>query len=254
MNQAGTATDLREQARAKLIVALDLANGDEAREVAKRLSGQVGMFKVGSQLFTAAGPAIVRELITSGERVFLDLKFHDIPNTVAAASVQATLLGVSIFNIHATNGAETMLRTRAAVDEVVAKEGIQKPAVIAVTALTSLDDATMGQIGVSDSVPEQVIRLAQLTNSAGLDGVVASPREIAMVRAAVTNEGFLIVTPGVRPAGAAQDDQKRVMSARDAIAAGADYLVIGRPVLAAQDPIAAIEAIVSEMADGLALK
>ena len=236
-----------ETARKRLIVALDVSKGKDVHRLVARLQGAVGMFKVGSQLFTASGPVVIRELVRRGERVFLDLKFHDIPNTVAAAGVEAMRLGATIFNVHAAGGREMMVRTSEAVRETAAKEGVEKPAIIAVTVLTSSDAATLAETGNSASPEAQVKRLAQLTESAGLDGVVASPNEVALVRS-VTAADFLVVTPGVRPEGSASDDQKRISTPGGAIASGANYLVVGRPITAAADPRAAADAIVAEIA------
>jgi orotidine-5'-phosphate decarboxylase len=231
----------------KLIVALDVEAADEARRLVASLRGIAGMFKIGSQLFTAAGPGFVKEIVNSGERVFLDLKFHDIPNTVAASGVEATRLGVSMFNVHASGGAEMMRRTADAVAGWAAAEGRTRPAVLGVTVLTSSDEATLREIGVQEKTDAMVARLAQLTANSGLDGVVASAREVSLVRTAVSKPGFIIVTPGVRPAGSDKDDQARVMSPHEAIAAGADYLVVGRPIIAAADPARAAQLILDEM-------
>jgi orotidine-5'-phosphate decarboxylase len=233
--------------RNKLIVALDVESAGEARRLVHTLRGVVGMFKIGSQLFTAAGPDLVHEIVKSGEDVFLDLKFHDIPNTVAAAAVEATRLGVSIFNVHAAGGSEMMRRTVDAVAEAADREKLGRPSVIAVTILTSANSQTLGEIGLTGQVNEAVRRLALLTEASGLDGVVASPLEIETVRSAVNNKEFIIVTPGVRPAGVAQGDQKRVTTPREAILAGADYLVVGRPILQAPDPARAAQDIIEEM-------
>jgi orotidine-5'-phosphate decarboxylase len=231
----------------KLIVALDVDTADKARELVSALRGVVGMFKIGSQLFTAAGPDLVREIVNSGERVFLDLKFHDIPNTVAAAGVEATRLGVSIFNVHAAGGSEMMRRTVEAVAECVADEGLTKPQIIAVTVLTSSNETTLVEVGYSSTPAEAVVRLAALADAAGMDGVVASPQEVRLVRQAVRTPNFIIVTPGVRPAGSAPGDQSRFTTPREAIEAGADYIVVGRPILAAADPVQAARQIIQEM-------
>jgi orotidine-5'-phosphate decarboxylase len=231
----------------KLIVALDVYNAQKARDLVAALRGTVGMFKIGMQLFTAAGPDVVREIVSAGERVFLDLKYHDIPNTVAAAGVEATRLGVSIFNIHALGGAEMMERTRDAVAECAESEGLTRPLIIAVTVLTSAEAATLADIGFAVEPSDLVPRLARLAEANGLDGVVASAREVSVVRAAVTNPEFVIVTPGVRPAGSDSFDQKRVMTPREAVAAGADFIVVGRPILDAPDPAQAARQIVAEM-------
>src|ERR1041384_3038188 len=231
----------------KLIIALDVESASEAREWFNRLRGRVGMFKVGSQLFTAAGPAIVREIVAAGGRVFLVLKFHDIPNTVAAACREAVRLGVTLCNVHAAGGSEMLRRAAEAGAETATREGLPRPKLLAVTVLTSTDAEMLAEIGVSESLEAQVTRLARLANNCGLDGVVASPHEIAPVRAAVERRDFLIVTPGVRPRGVGHDDQKRVLTPAEAVRAGADYLVIGRAILNASDPLRAIEAITEEM-------
>lgn len=231
----------------KLIVALDVETAPEALRLVSTLRGIAGMFKIGMQLFTAAGPALVREIISSGERVFLDLKYHDIPNTVALAGVEATRLGVSIFNIHALGGSEMMQRTAAAVTACAEVEHLIRPSIVAVTVLTSANEATLTEIGSISGPADLVRQLALLAEASGMDGVVASPREVGLVRAAVTKPGFLVITPGVRPAGAALTDQKRVATPREAMLAGADYLVVGRPILDAPDPARAAQHIIEEM-------
>ena len=236
----------------KLIIALDVDTARGAFELFDALRDVVGMFKIGSQLFTAAGPDIVRQIVAKGGRVFLDLKFHDIPNTVAAAGVEATRLGVSIFNVHASGGAEMMTRAAEAVSETATREGVPKPKVIAVTLLTSLDVVALRQIGINGDAETSVANLARAAATCGLDGVVASAHEIQIIRAAVPNPEFIIVTAGIRPGSVATDDQHRVMSAAEAIRAGADYLVVGRPILNADDPLAAANSIVAEIAGGFA--
>jgi orotidine-5'-phosphate decarboxylase len=231
----------------RLIVALDVETAGEARELFQALKDVAGMFKIGSQLFTASGPGIVREIVAAGGRIFLDLKFHDIPNTVAAAGVEATRLGVSIFNVHALGGGEMMRRTAEAVAQTAEREGIERPAVIAVTVLTSADHATLADVGLERSAEEQASRLARLAAQCGLDGVVASPHEVSLIRDAVKSPTFLIVTPGVRPSDSAPDDQKRVMTPAEAVRAGADYLVVGRPIIKAPDPVRAARQIIEEM-------
>lgn len=232
----------------KLIVALDVDTAEKARRLVEQLRDVVGMFKVGSQLFTAAGPELVREIVSGGGKVFLDLKFHDIPNTVAAAGVEATRLGVSIFNVHGLGGSEMMRRTAEAVAEAAQLEGLGRPALIAVTLLTSANEATLSELGVNSEPAKLVVHLAQLAHASGLDGVVASPHETAMVRSAIAKPDFLIVTPGVRPLRAATDDQKRVTTPRDAILRGSDYIVVGRPILNAPDPVRAAVQITEEIA------
>lgn len=234
-------------AKERLIVALDVETHGEALELFNALKDFAGMFKIGSQLFTAAGPKVVREIVAAGGRVFLDLKFHDIPNTVARAGVEAARLGVSIFNVHASGGSEMMRRTIAEVHEASQREDLTRPAIIAVTVLTSADRATLGEVGLSSTVDEQVERLARLAAESGMDGVVASPHEVRRVRDAVRRAGFLVVTPGVRPGGAEAHDQKRIMTPAEAMRAGADYLVIGRAILQALDPARAAQKIIDEM-------
>lgn len=231
----------------KLIIALDVETATEARRLCSLLGGQAGMFKVGSQLFTAAGPELVREIIRSGGRVFLDLKFHDIPNTVAAACREAVRLGVSLLNVHAAGGGEMMRRAAEATNETAARENLQRPKLIAVTVLTSANAGVLHEIGVAGELEAQVKRLAELAAANGLDGVVASPHEIGAVRSVVARDDFLLVTPGVRPADATHDDQKRVMTPGEAVRAGADYIVVGRAILNATDPQRAAQEIVEEI-------
>jgi orotidine-5'-phosphate decarboxylase len=237
-------------AKDRLIVALDAATERRALELVDSLRGMVGMFKIGSQLFTEAGPKIVKEIVSSNNRIFLDLKFHDIPNTVASAAVAATRLGVSILNVHAAGGGDMMRRTADAVSEVAANEGLTRPSVIAVTVLTSFDTSVLTEVGVNSELQTQVCRLSRLAEANGMDGVVASPHEVALVRSAARSSGFLIVTPGVRPPGTALDDQKRVMTPAQAIRSGADYVVVGRPITAAKDPVGSVITILKEMDPG----
>jgi len=229
----------------QLFVALDVDTVAEARALADRLRGVVGGFKIGSRLFTSEGPAFVEELASRGDRVFLDLKFHDIPNTVAGAVTAATRLGVWMVNVHASGGGAMMRAARSAADEEAARRSRPAPLLIAVTMLTSLDQEALSEIGFTTSVAGQVERLAALTESAGLDGVVASPQEIAIIRRRCGPD-FAIVTPGIRGAGDTKGDQSRTLSAADALAAGASYLVVGRPIIAAADPRAAAERIADE--------
>ena len=222
----------------QLLVALDVDNAVEAIEMAARLRGRVGGFKVGSQLFTAEGPALVRRLVDQGDRIFLDLKFHDIPNTVAGAVKSAARLGVWMMTVHASGGLAMLKAAKRAAVEAVSAQRKPAPMVVAVTALTSLDDVTLLEIGVNRSMERHVEELAVLAEKAGLDGVVSSPHELKMLRARVPH--LKIVTPGIRAASASGDDQSRTLSARQALAAGADYIVVGRPIIAAADPLAAL--------------
>jgi orotidine-5'-phosphate decarboxylase len=229
----------------QLLVALDVDNAIEAIEMAVRLRGRVGGFKVGSQLFTAEGPALVRRLIEQGDRIFLDLKFHDIPNTVAGAVKSAAKLGVWMMTVHASGGLDMMKAAKRAAGEAVSAQRRVAPLVVAVTALTSLNDRALVEIGVRGSLERHVEELAALAETAGLDGVVASGRELKILRPKFPN--LTIVTPGIRAASAAADDQSRTLSAREAIGAGADYIVVGRPIIAAPDPRAAADEIASSL-------
>ena len=229
----------------QLLVALDVDTAAEARALATQLRGLAGGFKIGSRLFTSHGTSVVEELVARGDRVFLDLKFHDIPHTVAGAVAAATRLGVWMVNVHAAGGSAMMRAARQAADEEAARLSAAPPLVIAVTMLTSLDQGMLADIGVAGPMTAQVERLAALARAAGLDGVVASPLELALVRACCGTE-FVIVTPGIRSAAEPRDDQNRVMTAAEALAAGASYLVVGRPIIAAADPRAAAERITGE--------
>jgi orotidine-5'-phosphate decarboxylase len=246
LTQAATVQSI--SAKERLIVALDVDTAGAARRLFESLRDSAGMFKVGSQLFTSAGPNFVSGLVESGARVFLDLKFHDIPNTVAAASREAVRLGIALFNVHAAGGCEMMRRAAEATAEEAARLGVAKPSLIAVTVLTSIEAPALNETGVEAlTVESHVKRLARLADASELDGVVASPHEIATVREAVERAGFLVVTPGVRPAAIAHDDQKRVMTPAEAIRAGADFIVVGRAILNSPDPARAAREIIEEM-------
>jgi orotidine-5'-phosphate decarboxylase len=225
-------------ARDRLVVAVDLSARDEILALVEELRGLAGVFKLGLQAFIANGPSVVREVAALGERVFLDLKIHDIPNTARHAVAEASALGAAILTVHAAGG-EAMLRACA---EAASPETL----VLAVTVLTSLDEGELGRIGMSGSPLDSAVRLATLAREAGLRGVVASPQEIAAIRAAC-GPGFVILTPGIRPVGTDAGDQRRMMTPREAIAAGADYLVVGRPITAAANRREAAQRIVDEM-------
>ncbi|GFO57140.1 orotidine 5'-phosphate decarboxylase [Geomonas sp. Red276] len=237
----------REEAIKKIIFAMDVKGFDEVEMWAERLSGHVGVFKVGKQLYTSCGPEAVRMIQKHGGEIFLDLKYHDIPNTVAMATLEAANLGVKLCDLHALGGFEMMNTTMETLDKNF--KAAERPKVLAITILTSSNEETLRGIGIELSVPEMVVKLAKLAKSAGVDGVVASPQEVGLIREACGND-FLVVTPGVRPAFASTDDQKRIMTPADAVKAGSSYLVIGRPIAAAKDPVAAAKLIVDEIVAG----
>jgi orotidine-5'-phosphate decarboxylase len=223
----------------RLIVALDVPTSDAADALVDRLAGAVGMFKVGSQLFTEAGPRFVRQLVKRGEKVFLDLKYHDIPNTVAGAVARAAELGVSLLTVHALGG-------RGMLEAAVGALPAMGTKVLGITVLTSHAEEDLGEVGLGGMLADNVRRLAHLAKDARLDGVVASPHEVGLIRAACGGD-FLVVTPGIRPAGSARGDQARAATPDAAVLAGADYIVVGRPILEASDPRAAAEAIVASL-------
>jgi len=225
----------------QIIVALDFADAVTALALVDQLSPNLCGLKVGKELFTAAGPHLVEALVEKGFKVFLDLKFHDIPNTVAKACEAASRLGVWMLNVHASGGLAMM----EAAKEGVARSG-QQPLLIAVTVLTSMDQTSLHQIGVTGNLQDQVLKLAQLTQQAGLDGVVCSAQEAPVLRQHLGAD-FCLVTPGIRPAEAKSDDQTRIVTPAKALQLGASYLVIGRPITQAQHPLAALQAIVTEI-------
>lgn len=248
-NTNNTPTTPEEAARKRLILALDVPTLEDAVRWYERMSPYFGWFKVGLELFSAHGPAVFERI--PAERTFLDVKYHDIPNTVAGASRSAAGLGVWMFNVHAAGGAEMMRAARKGADEAAAKAGGRAPLVIAVTVLSSVDEQVLrDEIGVARPIEEQVTQMALLTKEAGLDGVVASAPEVARIREACGPD-FMIMTPGIRPAGAAMGDQKRVMTPAQAIRAGSSVIGIGRAVTAAPDPEAASRAILEEVAEAL---
>jgi orotidine-5'-phosphate decarboxylase len=235
-------------ARDRLIVALDVDTLAQAERLVERLQGLVTRFKIGSQLFTAAGPAAVESVHKRGAEVFLDLKYHDIPNTVAGASREAARMGVLMFNVHASGGRDMMTAAAQGAATAAKELGVRRPLVLAVTVLTSLDRGALSrELAVAGSVEGHVLHLARMAAEAGLDGCVASPNEIGPLR---TNRGpaWVIVTPGVRPVGSALGDQSRIATPRAAVLAGAHYLVVGRPITGAPDPTAAAADVLREMA------
>ena len=225
----------------KIIVALDYAEASKALQLVQRLDPGLCRLKVGKELFTAAGPALVEQLVNQGYGVFLDLKFHDIPSTVAKACEAASRLGIWMLNVHASGGLAMMQAAR----EGVAKSG-KSPKLIAVTVLTSMDQSTLNQLGVQGSLEDQVLRLARIAQQAGLDGVVCSAQESSALRTAL-GQDFCLVTPGIRPASASADDQSRIVTPSDALRLGASYLVIGRPITQAPDPLLALQDIHREI-------
>jgi orotidine-5'-phosphate decarboxylase len=236
----------------RLIFALDAAGLDEALSWIELLSGHVGMFKVGKELFTSVGPKIVESIKQRGSRVFLDLKFHDIPNTVARAAEAAVGLNVDMFNVHAAGGSRMIRETVDAVAASAEKKGVARPVILAVTVLTSLNNGDLAEIGFQTTTNDLVLRLAKMAQKAGASGVVASPQDIVALRQDL-GEDFVIVTPGIRSSTEpVKDDQKRTLSAFEAIKAGADYIVVGRPIRQAKDPLEACRRIVREIAEGLA--
>jgi len=228
--------------RERLIVALDVASRAEAHRIVTSLGDSIQFYKVGMQLYTAEGPGMVRDLVLSGKKIFLDLKYHDIPNTVGAAVREAAQLGVSMLTVHASGG---MKMLRAAVD--AARPTNSELAVLAVTVLTSMEENDLHETGVQDSIADQAVRLGRLALSAGCAGVVSSAREVKALRASLGG-GFLAVTPGVRPAGTAHGDQARVVTPAEAIAAGATNIVVGRPITTAADPVLEAQKILREIA------
>ena len=230
----------------RLIVALDVDTKEKALYLVDRLKKDVKIFKIGSELFTSCGPQIVQGVRDRSCEVFLDLKFHDIPNTVAKSAVSAARLGVFLFNVHAIGGLDMMKKAAEAVSEEAKKLKTPKPKVIAVTVLTSMDENNLKKVGVGDSMEAQVLRLAKLAKESGLDGVVASAAEIKPIRAALGKD-FVIVTPGVRPSWAAVNDQRRVATPKEAIDSGADFIVVGRPIIEAPDPAEAAKKVLKEI-------
>jgi len=232
----------------RIILAVDVTGYDEAVDMLERFRDHIDIFKVGSELFTSTGPKIVEKIHSMGKKVFLDLKFHDIPNTVSKTAQAAAELGVFMFNVHTLGGLEMMKQAAEALSTYAIRNNVQRPKLIGVTVLTSIDKKTLhDELGIGLRMEAQVRHLAGLARRAGLDGVVASPEDAAMIRSRF-EKGFLIVTPGIRPSWAAKDDQKRAMTPKEALRSGADYLVIGRAITAQSDPAAALKRIEEELA------
>jgi orotidine-5'-phosphate decarboxylase len=229
--------------RERLIFALDVEHFSEAQELVGLLKGHIGLFKVGKQLFTHSGPKVIDMIRRKGERVFLDLKFHDIPHTVAKAAEEAAKLSAAMFTVHSMGGYEMMKLAVESSRNLAKQLNIPKPLILAVTILTSMDQTILKEVGIRTPLEQQVVRLATLAKRAGVHGVVASPREIGLIRDHC-GAHFLIVTPGVRPGSVTKDDQKRTLTPGEAIRAGADYIVVGRPIKDADDPVKAADQIV----------
>ncbi|HMK61055.1 MAG TPA: orotidine-5'-phosphate decarboxylase [Dissulfurispiraceae bacterium] len=231
----------------KLIIALDVSSADKALSIVDMLGEDVSTYKVGFELFVSSGPSVVERLHEKGKRVFLDLKFHDIPNTVSKAAVAAARMGVYMFNMHASGGVEMMKSCRDRVEEICAKENLRRPKIIGVTALTSINGEMLkNELCVQHGVKAHVKHLSMLALKAGLDGVVASPQEISIIKNACGNN-FLVVTPGIRPSWTPPDDQHRTATPQAAFREGADYIVMGRGILKHEDPIRALELISLEI-------
>ena len=237
------------KAKDKLMIALDLDSKEKAIDIIQRLEADVEIFKVGLELYLASRGKVVDYLQEKGKKVFLDLKFMDIPNTVAGAAREAAKMGVFMFNLHVPGGKQMMVSAREAVEQVAAG-GQKKPLIVAVTVLTSLDQNDLLQLGITQDIKELVISRAKLAKEAGLDGIVASPREAAQIRS-VCGSDFVSVCPGIRPTWAATGDQKRIMTPKEAINQGATYLVVGRPIIAAADPAEAARKVIKEMEEDL---
>jgi orotidine-5'-phosphate decarboxylase len=233
-------------ARERLIVALDVSSPAAAQKIVAAVGDSASIYKVGMQLYTAEGPRIVRDLVAAGRKVFLDLKFHDIPNTVGSAVGEAASLGVHMLTVHACGGSKML---QAAAD--AARRGNNPPIVLAVTVLTSMDESDLNSVGVAGKVSNQVVRLARTAIQSGCQGIVASVQEASLLRKEL-GEKFAIVTPGIRPAGSAVGDQARVATPAEAMAAGATHIVVGRPITGASDPMTAAQEVIAEMSEALA--
>lgn len=245
-----------EDARSRLIFALDMGDGlDETLRWVGILRGHIGVYKIGKEAFTRFGPEIVRRIQGLGGKVFLDLKFHDIPNTVARAAEGAVRLGVAMFNLHALGGREMMETTVRAAEKTAREAGVPMPLILAVTVLTSLNDRDLSELGFQQTTRALAAHLAATAHRAGMGGVVASPQDIRSIRKAC-GPGFAVVTPGIRlgDGGVESDDQKRIDTPREAIRNGADYIVVGRPIRLAKDPVGTADRIVEEIALGLELR
>lgn len=231
----------------KLIIAIDTSFAQKSLQIVEMLGDDVKIFKIGIELFISAGPKIVRDIQDKGKKIFLDLKFHDIPNTVSKTAIAAARLGVYMFNIHTSGGFEMMERAKESVEEICIKEGLQRPKILGVTVLTSINkDILKNELAIKHGVKSQVLQLSSLALKARLDGVVASPSEIAIIKE-ICGKDFIVVTPGIRPSWSPPDDQKRTSTPKEALQQGADYIIIGRSILKDKDPLNALELISLEM-------
>lgn len=233
-------------AKEKLVLAMDVSNLADAEKIVTELTDYVGVFKVGKELFTAEGPAVFRMIKEKGGKIFADLKYHDIPNTVASAARVLTRHGVEIFNVHAQGGYEMIKTTKEAIVDEASKLGVKPPVMLAVTVLTSLSDEDMKRLNINSTAKEYVLHLAKLAKEAGADGVVCSPQEVEMLKKELGKE-FVVLTPGIRPLWSEKGDQKRIMTPADAVKADVDYIVIGRPILKAENRVEAAKKVIDEM-------
>ncbi len=234
----------------RLVLALDVPDMDDARELVLELKDYVGVFKVGKELFTAEGPEVFKMIKENGGKIFADLKYHDIPNTVSSAAKVLVKMGVEIFNVHAAGGYEMIKQTREAIESEAAKMGVKRPKLLAVTVLTSLNQEDLNMLKIESKLSDYVLSLAELAKNAGADGVVCSPQEIDVIKEKLGKD-FITLTPGVRPEWSAKGDQKRIMTPKEAVHKGTDYIVIGRPITKAENRVEAAKRILQEMEEGL---
>ncbi|MDE7169552.1 MAG: orotidine-5'-phosphate decarboxylase [Mucispirillum sp.] len=232
----------------EIIAALDFQNADKAKDTVKSIGSCINYYKVGLELFVAAGPSLIDWLKSENKKVFLDLKFHDIPNTASRAVIAASEYGVDMINIHTQGGIDMMKACVNSLDEFCGKKGVNRPLLIGVTLLTSLDNGYLQDFGIETESSDYVLKLAKYAKSAGLDGIVSSAKETKLIKDALGSE-FITVTPGIRPAGADAGDQKRIVTPKDALELGSDYAVIGRPITAAENPSQAAKLILKEISN-----
>jgi orotidine-5'-phosphate decarboxylase len=249
--RAGDKMENAADPKEHLCLALDVASIEDVEALVRELAGMVGMFKIGLELFTSLGPTVIERVKSLGGKVFVDLKLHDIPNTVARATRSITRMGVSMLDVHCSGGVDMMKSAAEAARDEASKAGLPVPSILGVTVLTSLSESMLrDEIGIATPINEKVVAFAKLAQASGLDGVVASPKETGLIRSAC-GRTFLLVTPGIRPTGSDVGDQKRITTPSEAISLGADYIVVGRPILAAPDRKKACEQILKEIRSGL---